>query len=81
MSLVGNRNGEEYTIRDDKAVLDFFKDNSSKEPKEFAEAFLGTEKFFGQDLTQVAGLVDAVSSYITDIRAKGMRAVVEELVK
>ena len=81
MSLVGNRDGEEYTIRDDKDVLDFFKDNSSKEPKEFAQAFLSTEKFFGQDLTQVDGLVDAIASYITDIRAKGMRAVVEELVK
>lgn len=81
MSLVGNRNGEEYTIRDDKDVLDFFKDNSSKEPKEFTQAFLSTEKFFGQDLTKVAGLVDAIASYITDIRAKGMRAVVEELVK
>ncbi|SEW28920.1 tagaturonate reductase [[Clostridium] fimetarium] len=81
MSLVGNRNGEEYTIRDDKDVLDFFKANSSKSPKEFTQAFLSTEKFFGQDLTKVSGLVDAVTSYITDIRAKGMRAVVEELVK
>ena len=81
MSLVGNRNGEEYTIRDDKDVLDFFKANSSKAPKEFTQAFLSTEKFFGQDLTKVAGLVDAVASYITDIRANGMRAVVEELVK
>jgi len=81
MSLIGNRDGEEYTIRDDKDVLDFFKDNSSKEPKEFAQAFLSTEKFFGQDLTKVDGLVDAIASYITDIRANGMRAVVEELVK
>jgi len=81
MSLVGNRDGEEYTIRDDKDVLDFFKENSSKSPKEFTQAFLSTEKFFGQDLTKVSGLVDAVTSYITDIRAKGMRAVVEELVK
>jgi len=81
MSLVGNRDGEEYTIRDDKDVLDFFKANSSKSPKEFTQAFLSTEKFFGQDLTKVSGLVDAVTSYITDIRAKGMRAVVEELVK
>ena len=26
--LKGNRNGEEYNITDDKAVLDFFRDNS-----------------------------------------------------
>ena len=31
--LKGNRNGEEYNITDDKAVLDFFRDNSGKSPK------------------------------------------------
>lgn len=81
MCLIGNRDGEEYTIRDDQYVLDFFKDNSSKSPKEFAQAFLSNEKFFGQDLTKVEGLVDAITNYITDIRENGMRAVVEELVK
>ncbi len=79
--LIGNRNGEEYAIRDDQAVLDFFQANSDKEPKEFAQAYLSTEAFFGQDLSKVDGLVDAVADYISAIRSKGMRAVVEELVK
>lgn len=73
---------EKYNIRDDKFVLDFFKENSAKAPKEFAEAFLSTTKFFGgEDLTKVNGLVDVIANYIADIRTRGMRAVVEDLVK
>ncbi len=80
--LVGNRNGEEYFIRDDQAVLDFFLENSAKSPEEFAKAYLSHTKFFGgEDLTKVDGLVDAVAGYIADIRANGMRAVVEKLTK
>lgn len=80
--LVGDRNGEEYNIRDDQFVLDFFIENSPKEPEEFAKAYLSNTKFFGgEDLTKVDGLVDTVAGYIADIRARGMRAVVEDLVK
>lgn len=80
--LVGNRNGEEYFIRDDQAVLDFFLENSSKSPEEFAKAYLGHTKFFGgEDLTKVDGLVDAVAGYIADIRTRGMKAVVCDLTK
>ena len=79
--LKGNRNGEEYNITDDKAVLDFFKDNSGKSPAEFTHAYLSNTKFFGgNDLTKVAGLEDAITAYITDIRTRGMRAVVTDLV-
>lgn len=80
--LVGNRDGEEYNIRDDRFVLDFFKENSAKEPVEFAKAYLSNTRFFGgKDLSEVEGLVDAIAAYIADIRTRGMRAVVEDLVK
>lgn len=80
--LVGDRNGEKYYIRDDKFVLDFFKENSAKSPEEFAKAYLSNTKFFGgEDLSKIEGLVDTIASQIADIRARGMRAVVEELVK
>ncbi len=79
--LIGERNGEEYVIRDDRFVLDFFKANSQKEPKEYAEAFLSNTKFFGgEDLSKIDGLADAVAGYVADIRANGMRAVVDKLV-
>lgn len=79
--LVGDRNGEKYNIRDDQYVLDFFKENSSKSPEEFTHAYLSNTKFFGgEDLTKVEGLEAAVAGYIADIRARGMRAVVTDLV-
>ncbi|WP_330403998.1 tagaturonate reductase [Lachnospira multipara] len=79
--LQGDRNGEKYNIRDDKAVLDFFKENSAKSAAEFAHAYLSNTAFFGgEDLTKVAGLEEAITNYIEDIRNRGMRAVVTDLV-
>ena len=73
-ALIGHRNGEEYQIMDDAKVLEFFRDNCRRETGEFVAAFLGREDFFGQDLNKVAGLKDAVTAYLDDIKANGMRA-------
>ncbi|MBQ7954808.1 MAG: tagaturonate reductase [Lachnospiraceae bacterium] len=73
-ALIGHRDGQEYNIMDDMAVLEFFRDNSQKETAEFVKAYLGREDFHGQDLNQVAGLTDAVTAYLDDIKANGMRA-------
>ena len=72
--LVGHRGDEEYMISDDAPVLEFFAANSTKSTEEFVTAFLSNESFFGQDLTQVAGLKDAIVAYLDDIKANGMRA-------
>lgn len=73
-ALIGHRDGQEYNILDDMAVLEFFRDNCEKDTKTFVTAFLGNETFFGQDLNKVAGLTDAVAGYLDDIKANGMRA-------
>ena len=72
--LVGHRGDEEYMISDDAPVLEFFAANSCKDTAELVAAFLSNESFFGQDLTAVAGLKDAVAAYLDDIKANGMRA-------
>lgn len=72
--LVGHRGEEEYMISDDAAVLEFFAANSAKATEEFVTAFLSNEAFFGQDLTKVEGLKDAVTAYLDDIKTNGMRA-------
>lgn len=77
-ALIGHRNGQEYNVLDDKAVLEFFAANSSKPSREFVEAYLGNVDFHGQDLNQVAGLTDAVTSYLEDIRTLGMRQAIEK---
>ncbi len=77
-ALIGHRDGQEYNIMDDMAVLEFFAANSEKPSKEFAQNFLSSEEFFGQDLTQIEGLVDTVAGYLDEIAAKGMRKTMEE---
>ena len=72
--LVGHRGEEEYLISDDAAVLEFFAAHSSDRAEEFVAAFLSREDFWGRDLTQVAGLKAAVTAYLEDIQANGMRA-------
>lgn len=73
-ALIGHRDGQEYRILDDREVLEFFRDNCGKECGEFVEAFLGREDFFGRDLNEISGLTEAVTSYLREIREKGMRA-------
>ena len=73
-ALIGHRDAQEYQVLDDMAVLEFFRDNSGKEPSEFAAAFLGREDFFGQDLNKIDGLTDTIAAHLEDIKANGMRA-------
>ncbi|MBQ7925525.1 MAG: tagaturonate reductase [Lachnospiraceae bacterium] len=72
-ALIGHREGQEYRIQDDRAVLEFFKDYSDKDELTFVKAFLGREDFFGQDLNQIDGLTEAVAGYLAEIRTMGMR--------
>ena len=77
-ALIGHRDGQEYNIMDDKAVLEFFAANSAKPSAEFVNAYLSNTDFHGQDLTKVAGLADAVTAYLEDIRTLGMRKAIEK---
>lgn len=75
-ALIGHRDGNEYEVLDDKAVLEFFAANSNKATEDFVRAYLGNTDFHGQDLTKVEGLAEAVTVYLDDIRNNGMRAAV-----
>ena len=78
-ALIGHRDGAEYQILDDAAVLEFFAANSGKEAAEYAHAVLSNEAFWGQDLSKLAGVEEAVTSYISEIRALGMRKAMEKI--
>ncbi len=78
-ALIGHRGTEEYKILDDAAALEFFAANSTKSSKEFTEAYLSNEKFFGEDLTKIDGLVDSIATYLEQIKAHGMRKAMEQL--
>ena len=72
------RDGQPYTLQDDAPVLAFFAENSGKPAMEMARMFLSNTAFFGQDLTQVPGLLDYVGQALEEILARGMRTVMTE---
>ncbi len=78
-ALIGHRNGEEYQILDDAAVLEFFAANSSKDEDVYTKAVLSNVDFWGQDLTALPGVEEAVASYMKEIRANGMRKAMEKI--
>ncbi len=76
--LKGKRGNDVYDIKDDQSVLEFFRDNSAKDTKEFVHAYLANEAFHGQDLTKIAGLEDKVAEYLDVIRTEGMEKALEK---
>ena len=77
--LVGKRDGISYDIVDDAPVMEFFASSRDMEAGEFVAAFLGREDFWGEDLTNINGFVDAVAGALQSIRELGMRKAVESL--
>ncbi|MCR5311488.1 MAG: tagaturonate reductase [Lachnospiraceae bacterium] len=77
-ALIGMRNGEEYRIMDDAAVLEFFKNNSWKASGEYAKLVLSNESFWGQDLTKEGDTLKLVTDYLEDIRTLGMREAIRK---
>ena len=78
-ALIGKRDGEEYKIMDDAAVLEFFLANREKSNAELAKAFMSNVDFFGQDLTQELDACAAVVEYLDEIDQIGMRKAMENL--
>ncbi|MCL2247847.1 MAG: tagaturonate reductase [Oscillospiraceae bacterium] len=76
--LMGTRNGMDYEIADDAAVLEFFNEfQDSKEP-EIVTAFLGRIDFWGEDLTLIDGFCGTVIRSLQSISADGMRDAIEK---
>ncbi len=67
-ALIGHRDGTEYQILDDAAVLEFFAANSSKDAAEYTHAVLSNE-FLGRRSYQISRVEEAVTGYMEDIRA------------
>ncbi len=78
-ALIGHRSGKEYLIRDDAGVLSFFAENSGRDAESYTHAVLTNTDFWGQDLSLLPGLEEAVASYLSDIRSLGMRAAMERV--
>ncbi len=79
-ALIGHRDGQEYQILDDAAVLTFFAQNSGKDVPQYVHATLANQDFWGQDLSGIPGAEEKIISYLTDIRELGMRKAMEKIV-
>lgn len=77
-ALIGHRDGNEYQILDDAAVLEFFAEHSQKDTRSFTHAVLSNESFWGQDLSSISGAEEAICAYLADIRESGMRRAMEK---
>jgi len=78
-ALIGHRGDAEYNIMDDMSALEFFAANSGKDTAEYVKATLSNVDFWGQDLTALDGVEEAVAAYLAAIRADGMKATMEKL--
>ena len=76
--LVGSRGANEYTISDDKAILEFYLAHKDDAPADLAHAVCTNTDFWGEDLSQIPGFEKAVAGYLTEIQEKGTYAVMEE---
>lgn len=81
-AYVGTRaDGTTYEIRDDEEVISFFAEVwSNKDFDRIAKAVLSNTAFWnGQDLTEIAGLTDAVAGYLAQMSETSVRSAVEAL--
>ena len=69
--LVGTRGENEYTIKDDRPILEFYEAHKDDTAADLAHAVCANEAFWGEDLTKIAGFEAAVAGYLEDIRTKG----------
>lgn len=68
-------------IKDDPAVLEFYANRAGADNKTLVHDVLSNTDFWGQDLTKVAGLEDAVLADLNTIDTKGSLEAMKEAVQ
>jgi len=84
--LAGDRKGQFYPIQDNDDIIEFFaavwkEYQDSRDVRGLVEKVLARTDFWDQDLNEVEGLTEAVSSYLNDIINNGIEKTISELVK
>ena len=71
--------GNEYTVSDDRWVLEFYYEHRGDPTEALVKAVLANEKMWGQDLTQIAGLQAQVVTDLNQIRTEGSYKAMKDL--
>jgi len=86
-ALIGNRNGEEYQIKDDADVLELFKnlwaecDTADKNSvSKLVESVCSNEKIWGQDLNKLNGFAAKVSEHLFNMINDGVQSELDKLI-
>ena len=66
--------GDEYTVSDDRWVLEFYNNHKSDSEEALVHAVLTNEKMWDQDLTKIEGLEAKVVENLKKIHTEGARA-------
>ena len=76
------KDGTQYPLRDDEAVIRFFADAwAENDAEKTAESVLSNKDFWsGKDLTEVPGLKDAVAGYLKELDKKEIKEIMAELI-
>ena len=76
----GEWNGKPIPLNDDAAIIEWFREQwqSAADMHTLVEKVLANETLWGQDLTQIDGLVDLLTLYVTTIDADGIQSAIEQ---
>lgn len=77
-ALIGLRGEEEYLIKDDRFILEFYEAHKNDSAAELAHAVCTNESFWGEDLSRLDGFEAAVTEYLEEIRAHGSYEVMKQ---
>ncbi len=69
--MIGQRKGNEYTIKDDASILEFYLAHKDDDNKTLAHAVCSNTDFWGEDLSLAAGFEEEVAKYLDMIDEKG----------
>ena len=69
--LIASRGTNEYTVKDDRDILEFYDAHKEDSIEDYVHAVCSNQNFWGEDLGAIPGFESAVSSYLTAIEEKG----------
>ena len=68
-------NGDEYVVRDDRGVLEFFAEKSSLDAADFVAEVSSRTDFWGEDMSHYNGFIEDVAGYLGAIKKDARAAI------
>ena len=69
--LIASRGTNEYTVKDDRDILEFYDAHKEDSIEDYVHAVCSNQNFWGEDLGAIPGFESAVAAYLKAIEEKG----------